>query len=198
VTGLRLPVIELHKVKDLVPWDGNPRVHDAEQLRLLVESIRHYGLAALIVIQHGTRRILAGHGRHEALLELGEGETVIPCVAVECSLEDAESYTVADNRLTDLGEWNVPRLRDILGELDNGAWDPNWAGYTPEELAKLFGPVVDVPETGGGEAADDLEPIEYYELEVAGAAVRVTGPDKKKATRMARALATVLAAEVVE
>jgi ParB-like chromosome segregation protein Spo0J len=191
-------VIEMHRVRDLVPWDGNPKVHTPDQLRLLEESIRHHGLARCLVIQRGTRRILAGHGCHEALLEMGQGDTLIPCVVLDCSLEDAESFTVADNRLADLGEWNVPQLRDILGELDNGAWEPAWAGYTPEELAKLFGPVVDVPETGGGEAADDLEPIEFYELEVAGAAVRVTGPDKKKATRMARALATVLAAEVAE
>ena len=116
--SLRLPTIEWHKVKDLIPWDQNPRVHDAEQLRLLVKSIRHHGMASLIVIQKNTRRILAGHGRHEALMDMGEGETPIPCVVVECSLEDAEALTVADNRLGDLSDWSLPALRDVMGELD--------------------------------------------------------------------------------
>jgi len=193
---LRLPTIEYHQVKDLIPWEGNPRVHDAEQLRLLAKSIRHHGLARLIVIQKNTRRILAGHGCHEALMEMGNAETPIPCVAVECSLEDAEAYTVADNRLSDRSEWSLPALRDVLGELDNGQFDVEWTGYTQAELKKLFGPEIKVPDLELGDVME-ADP-EFYELQVAPGTVKVTGPDKAKAKRIARALATVLSAEVSE
>ena len=121
MSTLRLPTIEHHAVKALIPWGDNPRAHGVEQMRLLQKSLGHYGLAALPVIQKGTLRILAGHGRIAALLDMGHKETVIPCIALEVDLEDAAGYTVADNQLTVRSKWNLPQLREVIVDLDNGA-----------------------------------------------------------------------------
>lgn len=135
--GLRLPEVLRTRVGDLVPFAGNPREHDVEQVRLLQKSLGRYGLAALPVVQKGSLRILAGHGRVEALKASGHSDAVIPVVAVDLSDEDATAYTVADNRLTDLSHWNVPQLQDLLGELEETGFDLECAGYTEDAWEDL-------------------------------------------------------------
>lgn len=135
--SLRLPEVLRIRVDELIPFEGNPREHDAEQLRLLQKSLGKYGLAALPVVQKGTLRILAGHGRVEALKIAGHGELEIPVVAVDLSDEDATAYTLADNRLTDLSSWNVPQLQHLLEELGETGFDLECAGFTEDALAEL-------------------------------------------------------------
>lgn len=196
---MRLPTIEHHKVKDLIPWGENPRAHDVDQLGRLDASIRHHGLASIPVIQAGTRRILAGHARVQVLLDQGEGETVIPCAALDCSEEDAAAYTVADNRLVDLSEWNVMDLRSIFGDLDNGEFDVASAtGYTEAEIKRLFG---SIPEGMGAEVeafdAPEADP-EVYELEIVGNKAKVVGPNKKHGKAILQALCGALGYEVAK
>lgn len=157
MSALKLPTIEHHAVKALVPWGDNPRLHDGEQMRLLQKSMERYGLAALPVIQKGTRRILAGHGRVEALMNLGEGSTVIPCITLDVDLEGATAYTVADNRLAERSKWNRCQLREIVAELDNGAFEVEDLGFTEDEINRLFGPLIDVPDDGEGDGAEGAE-----------------------------------------
>jgi DNA modification methylase len=134
---LRLPEVLRVRVEDLKPFEGNAREHDAEQVRLLQKSMKQYGLAALPVVQQGTLRILAGHGRVEALKASGHGEVVIPVIAVDLSDKDATAYTIADNRLTDLSTWNIPQLRDQLHELEESGFDLEAAGFTDEAWEAL-------------------------------------------------------------
>lgn len=87
------------RVRDVRPWAGNPREHTAEQLRLIQKSIAAHGLVALPVVQKGTNRLLAGHGRLQALLDAGHGDAVIPVIVADMDDRGATAYTVADNRL---------------------------------------------------------------------------------------------------
>ena len=134
------------KVRDLRPWAGNPREHNAEQLRLIQKSIAAHGLVALPVVQKGSNRLLAGHGRLQALLEAGHGDTVIPVIVADLDEQGATAYTVADNRLTDMSGWSLTSLQEILAGLDNGAFDIEATGFTLSALEDLFGTI-----PGGGE-----------------------------------------------
>lgn len=189
MTDLRLPEVARVRVRDLRPWSDNPRAHDAEQIRLLQKSMEAFGLLALPVAQRGTLRLLAGHGRVQAMLQAGYGESVIPVVLADLSEDEATAYTVADNRLSDLSEWNLPALRDALGELDNGAFDVELTGYTEEALGKLFGPLVE-PDVILDDAEPEEEPEpELYELALyPDGTARVVGPRAQGVKEVLRAV----------
>ena len=189
---LRVSTVEHHAIKDLMPWASNPRVHDPEQLRLLEKSIEHHGLVALPIVQKGTLRILAGHGRVEAMLNMGLGNTVIPCIVLDCSTEDAEAYTVADNRIGDLSMWGMLDLRDILGELDNGAYDMEFTGYTEDELKKIFGTLAPAVEPLADVDPEEEEEPLILEAWIYKGRVEVKNPAAKKPGKIEPLLAAAI------
>lgn len=97
-------------------------------------SIRRFGFTLPIVVDEGTGRLVAGHGRSEALtkmkdngdpaprnVEVGRGgEWMVPVIRGNrfASESEAEAYLVADNRLVEIGGWDYKSLIDILGDLD--------------------------------------------------------------------------------
>ena len=164
MTPLRLPVIERHKVSSLKPWAQNPRDHSPEQLSRLGKSVDAFGLARLPVVQAGTLRILAGHGLWETLMDGGHGAEVIPVIVVSLSDEDAEAYTLADNRLGELSEWHLLDLRESLVGLDDGEREMLALGWSEDELAKLFGPLTDAPDCEGGEAPEEEPEPQILEI----------------------------------
>ena len=144
---LKEPSVVRLRVEQIVPWDGNPREHNFEQVRLLQKSLDHFGIVALPVVQAGTNKLIAGHGRVQALKAAGRTLEEIPCLSVELSDEDAMAYAVTDNRLTDLSSWNIPALKAAMVELDNGAFDVELTGFTADALADMF--PLDTPDDMG-------------------------------------------------
>lgn len=122
-------------VSKLNPWQGNPRVHAAE-LALLVKSVEHYGWTNPILAQTGTDRIIAGHGRLEAAKALGIKE--VPVIYLDLADRDADAYTIADNRLSELSTWDKTLLKDILEDLDDGGFDLDLTGFDEAALEELM------------------------------------------------------------
>lgn len=136
--SIREPELVRLRLDAILPWGGNPREHDAEQLRLLGKSLERYGLVALPVVQAGTNKLIAGHGRLMALKGRLAPDAEVPVLAVHLSDQDAVGYAVADNRLTDLSTWNIPALRSAIAEIDDGAFDIEATGFTQDALDELF------------------------------------------------------------
>ena len=151
--SLKLPEVVQLRVRDLRPWAGNPREHSAEQLRIIQKSIAHHGLVALPVVQKGTNRLLAGHGRLQALLDAGHGDSLIPVIVADLDEQDATAYTVVDNRTVDLSSWSLTSLQEILAGLDNGSFDLEATGFTLEAIEDLFGAL-----PGGGATDPKADP----------------------------------------
>lgn len=128
------------RLSQIIPWDENPRAHSPEQIRLLKKSIESHGFGAPLLLQDGSNKLVAGHGRRIAVAELAAGaDPELPVVWLPLTDEQAASYAIADNRLTDLSEWNMPALRGLLAELDNGAWEMEATGFTSDDLNGIFG-----------------------------------------------------------
>ena len=122
------PTIETVPLAQLRPWDKNPRKNHA--VDAIARSIEKVGYLAPIIVQKGTYRILAGHGRLEALTKVGATE--IPVVVADVTDDQADLYTIADNKLTELAEWDFPQLAELLKTLDG-----QLAGFTAAELAAI-------------------------------------------------------------
>lgn len=105
---------------DLIPYANNAKKHPKDQVLRISKSIKEFGFNAPVIID-SKNNIVAGHGRILAAKKL-KLETV-PCVRVDHLTEkQKKAYILADNRLTELGEWDLEilntELQDIEYDLD--------------------------------------------------------------------------------
>ena len=98
----------------LKPHPSNAKKHPKKQVEAIADSIKRYGFNIPVVVRNGY--ILAGHGRVEAskLLRLN----VVPCIVLDhLTDEEARAFIIADNRTSELGEWDRDKLYDELKSL---------------------------------------------------------------------------------
>jgi site-specific DNA-methyltransferase (adenine-specific) len=101
-------------VDTLKPWADNPRNNSPEHVEQVANSIRRLGWGAPIVARENGE-IIAGHTRFEAAKALGLD--TVPVRFVDLDPVDAKLLALADNRLTEKGEWDTPALNDLLADL---------------------------------------------------------------------------------
>ena len=103
------------KVKDLIPYDKNPRKND-EAVKYVKASIEQFGFKVPVVID-ADGVIVAGHTRLKAAKELGMKE--VPCiVADDLTPEQIKAYRLADNMTASKSEWDVELLNTELLDLE--------------------------------------------------------------------------------
>jgi len=138
-------------INELKPWGKNPRKHDIEKL---VKSIERFGFRAPLVVnkRNGDYMVEAGHGRLVAARVLGLSK--LPCVIVEDDELTAEAYAIADNRLQEFAEWDMPALAETLKEFDGELLKT--IGFTSGELDNLISEL-DAQAAGSKEESFDVE-----------------------------------------
>lgn len=135
----------------LVPWNQNPRKGHA--VDLVARSIEANGFAAPIVARPSDRRILAGHGRYFAAKQLGLKSA--PVRWIEMNDEQAAAYTIADNRATELSEWDVDALAKISEQFSVDLTDVGFSDSDLLLLSKIGEPAP--PPAGSGDVPDHFE-----------------------------------------
>lgn len=114
-------------IRDLTPYANNAKQHPADQIELISRSIEEFGFVSPCLIDRAGN-IIAGHGRVEAAKRLGY-ETV-PCVYVEgLTEEQRRAYILADNRLTELGGWDMDIVEEELRALESYDFDISLTGF---------------------------------------------------------------------
>lgn len=119
---------------ELKPDPQNARIHKPEQIRLLAKSIQAFGFNVPVLID-GNNQILAGHGRLLACQKLGITE--VPTISLaHLSPEQAKAFMIADNRLTEIADWNDQLLGQQLQNLSelNLEFDLEATGFTVGEI----------------------------------------------------------------
>jgi DNA modification methylase len=150
--------VEMWQVADLVPYAKNARQHPPEQIGQIAASMERFGFTIpMLVAEDGT--IIAGHGRLMAAAQLGLAEVPV-MVARGWSEEDRRLYTLADNRLAEIAEWDPEMLRIEIGELreDFGIEDMSLIGFSAEDLAEIL-PDALIDTTGGLTDPDDVPEV---------------------------------------
>jgi len=119
-------------VEKLRPYEKNAKIHDEDQVRKIADSIQEFGFLNPCLIDKEFR-IIAGHGRVMAAKKLGMKK--IPCVFVE-GLTDAQrrAYILADNRLTELGEWDRELISEELESLKDEGFDIDLTGFDIDDI----------------------------------------------------------------
>lgn len=117
--------------KDLKP--GDP---EYEKLK---KSMETFGYVEPIIWNRNTGHIVGGHQRLKILQ--AQGQTEIECVVVDLDESEEKALNVALNKVS--GQWDLPKLADLINELDNGIFDISLTGFDAAEIEDLFSKVHD-------------------------------------------------------
>lgn len=99
-------------IKELKPAQHNPRQGDVGAIK---KSYERFGQRKPIVANRKTKEVIAGNHQLMAAQELGWDKIAV--VWVDDDEATAVAYGVADNRIGQLGEWNVEELVSALGAI---------------------------------------------------------------------------------
>lgn len=129
--GLLPLVIPIDLVK---PDPRNARSHPARNIETIKTSLKTYRQRKPIIVRKDTMTIEAGNGMLEAAKSLGW--PVIAAILVNDDEDYAKGFGIMDNQSALLAEWDFPILKDLLLELDTGAFDMELTGF---ELGEIEG-----------------------------------------------------------
>ena len=120
--------VEIDKLK---PYENNAKIHPEEQVEQIANSIKEFGFINPILID-GDYNIIAGHGRLLGAKKLNMSE--VPCLFVEDLTETQKrAYILADNKLTENGEWDLEILKEELIALDDLDFDIELTGFSLDD-----------------------------------------------------------------
>ena len=118
----------------------NPRIDlqpDDKEYQRLKRSIEEFGYVEPLVWNKRTGVLISGHQRLKILLEQGVKEVEVSVVDLDEEREKA--LNLALNKIS--GDWDYAKLRDLLEELDTGAFDIELTGFDLEEIEDLMASV---------------------------------------------------------
>jgi DNA modification methylase len=107
--------IVYRRIDELKPDPANPRRHSKQQIRKIADSIQAFGFNVPVLIDR-EKNVVAGHGRLLACGELGWSEVPTLCLD-HLTPAQARAFRIADNRLTEISEWDDRLLAEQLKEL---------------------------------------------------------------------------------
>lgn len=103
------------KISDLVMYENNPRKND-NAVDAVANSIRSFGFKVPIIIDKNNV-VICGHTRVKASKKLGMDE--VPCViADDLNEEQVKAFRLADNKVSELAEWDLDKLAEELQFID--------------------------------------------------------------------------------
>jgi DNA modification methylase len=121
-------------VDTLKPFSTNARTHSKQQIRQIANSIKSFGFANPVLIDH-TGSIVAGHGRVAAAKLLGIDQ--VPTIRLEGLTNDQiRAFMIADNRIAEKAGWDKSILATELQHLVNfdGDFDVTVTGFEIAEI----------------------------------------------------------------
>ncbi len=145
--------IEFWPIERLRPYARNAKIHGADQVARIAASMARFGWTVPCMVGDDGE-LIAGHGRVLAATELGLHE--VPVIRLG-HLDEAErrAYRIADNKLTELGDWDEALLRDEVAGLLAEDFDLSLLGFAENELEALLQDP-DLGEDGAAEGEDEV------------------------------------------
>ena len=134
-------------INDLKSDHKNARKRTNQSAELIQESIKRYGAARSIVIDEDNR-ILAGNGTIEGAKAAGiknvriietAGDEIIAVRRTDLTEHEKVGLALADNRTSDLSDWDAEMLHQLSQEQDISPW------FDEDDLAEIIGEVEKLP-----------------------------------------------------
>lgn len=140
------------KISKLKGYHQNNKRHPQEQIDELKKSLTAYGFIQPIVVDK-QNVVIIGHGRLEAAKQLAYTE--VPAVQLEnLTEEQVRRLRLLDNRLSDLGEYDIDNIMFELDDLDDPELNALFKDLIPDE---------ELPEEEEGNGDHDEKPEKTLE-----------------------------------
>jgi len=131
--------VEQWQLSKLRPYEQNPRNNDSA-VDTVAASIREFGFRQPIVVdENGV--IIVGHTRFKAAQKL-QLDKVPVHVATGMTPEQIRAYRIADNKSSELAEWDFDLLPVELAALKDANFDIGLLGFDGDELARIMDPTL--------------------------------------------------------
>jgi len=102
-------------ITHLKPYERNAKIHTKKQIAKIIQSMKTFGVVTPI-LTNKYYEVIAGHGRLEALKELGY--TKVPVIMLEhLSESQVKAYRLADNKIAQDATYDEELLKIELQEL---------------------------------------------------------------------------------
>lgn len=112
-----MEIIKL-RLNKLKPYEKNAKIHTPEQIEQIKKSIKQFGMNDPIAVWGEENLIVEGHGRLEALKELGYDE--VECIRLDhLTDEERKAYTLAHNKLTMNTGFDIDILNKELEQIES-------------------------------------------------------------------------------
>jgi hypothetical protein len=144
-------------IESLRPYPGNPRRGSVDAV---AESMERNGIANVIVVQESTNYILAGHTRLESHKK--RGDKTAPVVFVDCDDATARRILLADNRTSDLAEYESRALVDALLASVDADEGLEGTAFDEVEMAEWMRELAMDPEADAIEASTEILGLEIH------------------------------------
>ncbi|PSJ93899.1 DNA modification methylase [Brevibacillus fortis] len=118
--------------------DYNPRLDlqpGEDEYEKLKRSIEEFGYLEPVIWNEVTGNIVGGHQRYKILLN-EQGRTEIEVVVVQLEPEKEKALNIALNKIG--GDWDLPKLRDMMNDLQGLDFDLSLTGFDTADLDELF------------------------------------------------------------
>jgi len=160
-TGLK-DNIEKVSIKMPKHHPKNPRLHDERNLQAIVRSIDEFKQLAPLVLWGTRNYVIVGNGRLEAAKRLGWKEIEI-IRADHLSEDQAMAYMIADNKTTDLSEFDFQIVAQIMGKLADRKVDLEMTGFADYEVEPLLQAEWKPPTAGDMPTHSDARTVKFSE-----------------------------------
>lgn len=156
------------KIKDLKPAEYNPRKITDKQLDMLKKSMEEFGDLSGVVVNVKTGNMVGGHQRVKNLdpswpitkephkdktgtvalgyIETPSGRWTYREVSWPKKKEAAANIAANQHG----GEFDMPKLKEIIIDLDDGSIDPELLGFNSHELELMMAPIIPPGEDKSG------------------------------------------------
>src|SRR4051812_49177724 len=156
----QMPAAFWQPIAALEKWRKNPRKNVAA-VPMVARSIRTYGFVAPVVVWTSRGQLVAGHTRIAALESIlahdpkfvprdAPGVGLVPVRVHEFRDEaEAAAYAIADNKLSEVAEWDEALLGEVMREI--AALDDKMlveTGFGSDDIERL------IRETGAAAGGD--------------------------------------------
>jgi DNA modification methylase len=150
--------VAITRISDLTPDRRNARKRTERSAGMIAKSLEKFGAARSVVIDENGQ-LLAGHGTIEAAAQVGienvlvvpaDGNTVVAVQRSNLTPEQKVQYALADNRSSDLSEWDAEVLSELADEHDLQDW------FQQDELDDILGQVQELDSEEGLTDPDEV------------------------------------------
>lgn len=127
---------ETWPIGKIKPYERNARQHPQSQIDQIRASYREFGEVQRVVVDEDGE-LIAGHGRHQALLQENVAEVRL-AIAIGWSEDQKRRFRLIDNQLGLTSTWDEKLLKAEIVELNTLGIDVGMLGFEPGRIAGLL------------------------------------------------------------